>query len=211
MLAGVLSVQPSSTWQRSDQTSAWAEHADAVYFAGSWTLWAGTPEWQLIRPKHQSWCSPSSAAPSCGTGTGSHTLLYPRECSASGRRQCASPLTPLTTSASISRSRRPRSAACRHPHTLHEAHISSFTPDGTFASAISKLDHLASLGVHILQPKPVHTDAWTDGQGYMPVHLFARKAEGLCRGARSAWFAAAQFEPLRESPDNHILRGEAGC
>ena len=51
-----------------------------------------------------------------------------------------------------------RISAPAHP-VIYEAHIPSFTPDGTFASAVAKLDHVASLGVNILQLMPVSLTA----------------------------------------------------
>ena len=37
---------------------------------------------------------------------------------------------------------------------LYELHIGAFTPEGTFKAAIEKLDHLASLGVTVLEIMP---------------------------------------------------------
>ncbi len=49
---------------------------------------------------------------------------------------------------------------------IYELHIGTFTPDGTFESAIEKLDHLASLGVTHIELMPVAEFAGTRGWGY---------------------------------------------
>jgi maltooligosyltrehalose trehalohydrolase len=59
---------------------------------------------------------------------------------------------------------------------LYELHLGTFTPGGGFASAIAKLDHLASLGVTALQIMPVNDFSGRWGWGYDGVFLYAPDA-----------------------------------
>lgn len=54
-----------------------------------------------------------------------------------------------------------------------ELHIGTFTPEGTFDSAIAKLDHLAELGITHLELMPVAAFPGNHGWGYDGVALFA--------------------------------------
>ncbi len=56
---------------------------------------------------------------------------------------------------------------------LYELHVGTFTPDGTFAAAIKKLDHLAQLGVTHVELMPVGEFSGKHGWGYDGVDLFA--------------------------------------
>ena len=56
---------------------------------------------------------------------------------------------------------------------LYELHIGTFTPEGTFDSAIERLDHLAALGVSAVELMPVAEFPGTRGWGYDGVDLFA--------------------------------------
>lgn len=58
---------------------------------------------------------------------------------------------------------------------LYELHIGTFTPEGTFESAISKLDHLVTLGVTHIEIMPVAEFHGSHGWGYDGVDLFAPK------------------------------------
>ncbi len=49
---------------------------------------------------------------------------------------------------------------------LYELHIGTFTPEGTFDSAISRLDHLVALGVDFVEVMPVNSFDGTAGWGY---------------------------------------------
>ncbi|GAB3877850.1 hypothetical protein GCM10029964_027610 [Kibdelosporangium lantanae] len=49
---------------------------------------------------------------------------------------------------------------------LYEMHIGTFTPEGTFDSAIARLDHLVSLGVDFVEVLPVNSFDGTAGWGY---------------------------------------------
>jgi maltooligosyltrehalose trehalohydrolase len=49
---------------------------------------------------------------------------------------------------------------------LYELHIGTFTPGGTFDSAIEKLDHLVELGISLVEVMPVNSFDGTAGWGY---------------------------------------------
>jgi maltooligosyltrehalose trehalohydrolase len=56
---------------------------------------------------------------------------------------------------------------------LYELHVGTFTPEGTFDAAISKLDYLAQLGVTHVELMPVNAFPGHCGWGYDGVALFA--------------------------------------
>jgi maltooligosyltrehalose trehalohydrolase len=56
---------------------------------------------------------------------------------------------------------------------LYELHTGTFTPEGTFESAIARLDHLARLGVTHVELMPVAEFAGVRGWGYDGVYPFA--------------------------------------
>ena len=56
---------------------------------------------------------------------------------------------------------------------LYELHVGTFTPEGTFNSAISRLDHLVDLGVSAVELMPVAEFPGRRGWGYDGVDLFA--------------------------------------
>ncbi len=56
---------------------------------------------------------------------------------------------------------------------IYELHVGTFTPSGTFESAIEKLDHLANLGVTHVELMPACEFAGDRGWGYDGVDLFA--------------------------------------
>lgn len=56
---------------------------------------------------------------------------------------------------------------------LYEIHVGTFTPHGTFESAIQKLDHLVQLGVTHIELMPVAEFPGERGWGYDGVDLFA--------------------------------------
>jgi maltooligosyltrehalose trehalohydrolase len=57
--------------------------------------------------------------------------------------------------------------------TIYELHIGTFTPAGTFDSAIEKLDYLADLGVDFVEVMPVNAFGGTHGWGYDGVLWYA--------------------------------------
>jgi maltooligosyltrehalose trehalohydrolase len=56
---------------------------------------------------------------------------------------------------------------------IYELHIGTFTPQGTFAAAIDKLDHLLELGITHVELMPVAAFPGARGWGYDGVSLFA--------------------------------------
>jgi maltooligosyltrehalose trehalohydrolase len=56
---------------------------------------------------------------------------------------------------------------------IYELHIGSFTPQGTFAAAIEKLDHLVDLGITHVELMPVNEFSGHHGWGYDGVDLYA--------------------------------------
>ena len=56
---------------------------------------------------------------------------------------------------------------------IYEMHVGTFTPEGTWQSAIKQLPHLADLGITALETMPVTEFAGTFGWGYDGVDLFA--------------------------------------
>ena len=56
---------------------------------------------------------------------------------------------------------------------IYEMHIGTFTPAGTFDSAIKKLDALVDLGVDFVEVMPVNAFAGTHGWGYDGVLWYA--------------------------------------
>ncbi len=56
---------------------------------------------------------------------------------------------------------------------IYELHVGTFTPQGTFESAISRLDHLVELGVTHVELMPVAEFPGARGWGYDGVDLFA--------------------------------------
>ncbi|HEY8932005.1 MAG TPA: malto-oligosyltrehalose trehalohydrolase [Rariglobus sp.] len=63
---------------------------------------------------------------------------------------------------------------------IYELHIGAFTPEGTFAAAITKLDFLAALGVNTLELMPLADFPGERNWGYDGVMLFA---PARCYGA----------------------------
>jgi maltooligosyltrehalose trehalohydrolase len=58
-------------------------------------------------------------------------------------------------------------------YIIYELHVGTFTPDGTFAAAISRLPHLTSLGVTAVELMPVAEFPGGRNWGYDGTHLFA--------------------------------------
>jgi maltooligosyltrehalose trehalohydrolase len=56
---------------------------------------------------------------------------------------------------------------------VYELHVGTFTPGGTFVSAIERLDHLVELGVDAVEIMPVGEFAGDRGWGYDGVDLWA--------------------------------------
>jgi maltooligosyltrehalose trehalohydrolase len=60
-----------------------------------------------------------------------------------------------------------------HEAVVYEVHIGTFTPEGTFAAAIGKLDHLAEAGITALEIMPVSDFCGARNWGYDGVLPFA--------------------------------------
>ncbi len=58
-------------------------------------------------------------------------------------------------------------------YILYELHVGTFTPEGTFAGAISKLDHLKDLGITAIELMPVGEFPGARNWGYDQVDLYA--------------------------------------
>jgi maltooligosyltrehalose trehalohydrolase len=56
---------------------------------------------------------------------------------------------------------------------VYELHVGTFTPQGTFLSAIERLDHLVQLGISHIELMPVAQFSGNSGWGYDGVNLFA--------------------------------------
>ncbi|EID18130.1 malto-oligosyltrehalose trehalohydrolase [Mycolicibacterium phlei] len=56
---------------------------------------------------------------------------------------------------------------------IYELHVGTFTPEGTFDSAIGRLDHLVDLGVDFVELMPVNAFGGTHGWGYDGVLWYA--------------------------------------
>lgn len=67
----------------------------------------------------------------------------------------------------------PASRIDRRDRVLYELHIGTFTPEGTFDAAISRLDELSELGVNTLEILPVSQFPGGRNWGYDGVHPFA--------------------------------------
>ena len=59
---------------------------------------------------------------------------------------------------------------------VYELHVGAFTPEGTFAAAIGRLDHLASLGITAIEVMPVADFPGRRNWGYDGVLLYAPDA-----------------------------------
>ncbi len=59
---------------------------------------------------------------------------------------------------------------------IYELHVGTFSPEGTFAGAIGRLDHLVELGVDVVELLPVNQFPGRWGWGYDGVDLFAPHA-----------------------------------
>lgn len=63
-----------------------------------------------------------------------------------------------------------------HEAVVYELHIGTFTPEGTFAAAMGKLDHLAACGITAIELMPVADFPGDRGWGYDGVLPFAPDA-----------------------------------
>ena len=56
---------------------------------------------------------------------------------------------------------------------IYELHVGTFTPEGTLDAAIGRLDHLADLGVTVVELMPVAAFPGDHGWGYDGIALWA--------------------------------------
>ncbi|MBA2751621.1 MAG: malto-oligosyltrehalose trehalohydrolase [Actinobacteria bacterium] len=56
---------------------------------------------------------------------------------------------------------------------IYELHVGTFTPEGTFDGAVTRLDHLVDLGVDVVELLPVNEYSGSRGWGYDGVDLYA--------------------------------------
>src|SRR5213078_1482280 len=56
---------------------------------------------------------------------------------------------------------------------IYEMHVGTFTPDGTFRSAIDRLPDLVDIGVTVIEMMPIADFPGRFGWGYDGVNLFA--------------------------------------
>ncbi|KRE43540.1 malto-oligosyltrehalose trehalohydrolase [Knoellia sp. Soil729] len=69
--------------------------------------------------------------------------------------------------------RGPRGGAGTLGGVIYELHVGTFTPEGTFDSAVGRLDHLVDLGVDVVEVLPVAAIPGRWGWGYDGVDLYA--------------------------------------
>lgn len=94
---------------------------------------------------------------------------------------------------------------------LYELHIGTFSPEGTFAGAVERLDHLVALGVDAVELLPVAEFSGDRGWGYDGVDLFApHHAYGGPQGLKALVdaFHAAGIAVVMDVVYNHL--GPAG-
>ena len=98
---------------------------------------------------------------------------FPTPGRSSSRTACTGRRASSTTAPSRGRDHLWRGAAPLSGALIYEAHVGTFTPEGTFESAIEKLPHLVELGVTHLELLPVVEFPGDRGWGYDGVDLFA--------------------------------------
>ncbi len=90
---------------------------------------------------------------------------------------------------------------------IYELHIGTFTPEGTYAAAMLKLDHLSDLGINAIEVLPLAAFAGERGWGYDGVALFAPHAPYGRPEALRAFIAAAHdrgIAVLLDAVYNHL-------
>ena len=90
---------------------------------------------------------------------------------------------------------------------VYELHVGTFTPEGTYAAAMQKLDYLADLGINAIELLPLAAFAGERGWGYDGVALFAPHAPYGRPEALRAFIAAAHergIAVLLDAVYNHL-------
>ncbi len=107
---------------------------------------------------------------------------------------------------------------------LYELHIGTFTPGGTFGSAIERLDHLVELGVDLVEVLPVNAVDGPRNWGYDGVGWYAvtenyggpdsfKRFVDACHARRMGVRARRRLQPPRPvrrlpGPVRPVLRGQ---
>ncbi len=111
--------------------------------------------------------TPTTASSSTTTGT--TTPTRGRGASRAASTRCRGPTTrPRSTGPT-----RAGPADALPGSVIYELHVGTFTPEGTLDSAITKLDHLRSIGVDLVELMPVNAVNGTHNWGYDGVAWFA--------------------------------------
>ena len=90
---------------------------------------------------------------------------------------------------------------------IYELHVGTFTPEGTFAAAIERLDHLVALGVDFVELMPVNAFNGTHNWGYDGVLWYAvHESYGGPRGYQAFVDAchAAGLGVIQDVVYNHL-------
>ena len=91
---------------------------------------------------------------------------------------------------------------------IYELHVGTFTPEGTLAAAIDRLDHLVELGVDFVELMPVNAFNGTHNWGYDGVLWYAvHEAYGGPRGVPASSSTPAMQRGLGVIQDvvyNHL-------
>jgi maltooligosyltrehalose trehalohydrolase len=83
-----------------------------------------------------------------------------------------------------------------HETVLYELHVGTFTPEGTFAAAIDRLEYLVALGVTAIELMPIADFPGRRGWGYDGVLLFAPDASYGAPGDLKRLIGAAHARGL---------------
>ena len=83
-----------------------------------------------------------------------------------------------------------------HEAVIYELHVGTFSPEGTFAGAQQKLDHLVELGVTVIELMPIADFPGRRGWGYDGVLLFAPESAYGTAEELKAFIAAAHQRGL---------------
>ena len=79
-----------------------------------------------------------------------------------------------------------------HEAVIYELHVGTFSPEGTFAGAEKKLDHLQELGITVIELMPIADFPGKRGWGYDGVLQFApESAYGRLRPCWSAFWSSS--------------------
>jgi malto-oligosyltrehalose trehalohydrolase len=83
-----------------------------------------------------------------------------------------------------------------HEAVVYELHVGTFSPEGTFAGAQAKLDHLVALGITVIELMPVADFPGNRGWGYDGVLMFAPESAYGTPGELKALVNAAHSKGI---------------